>query len=115
VEIVKPATLAEYAKRHPVASSALASWQTIVKAAKWNKSEDVKQTLNSVDIYVTKRLKRTLYIFNICGKDYRLICGIHFPRTNKKGNITKGKVFIREFMTHPEYMGGQWKATNDKD
>jgi mRNA interferase HigB len=110
VRIISPSTLKKYAKKHPQAAGALSSWQTIVKNAEWKTSQDVKNTINSVDIYVTEKLQRTLYIFNICGDDYRQICAIHFPRSNTQ----EGWVYLREFLTHAEYDKNKWKTSNDK-
>jgi len=110
VRIISPATLKEHADKHPQAKAALSSWQTIVENAKWKTSLDVKNTLNSVDTYVTEKLKRSLSIFNICGNDYRLICAIHFP----KKAAQEGRVYIQEFLTHAEYDQNKWKASNDK-
>ena len=41
-----------------------------------------------------------LVVFNIGGNKYRLITSIHFNR---------GKVYVRQVLTHPEYDKGEWK------
>ncbi len=41
-----------------------------------------------------------LIVFNISGNKYRLIVSIHFYR---------GKVYIRNILTHREYDKGDWK------
>jgi len=41
-----------------------------------------------------------LTIFNIGGKNYRLIASIYFNR---------GKVYVRHVLTHAEYDKGAWK------
>ncbi len=41
-----------------------------------------------------------LIAFNISGNKYRLIVSIHFNR---------GKVYIRNILTHREYDKGDWK------
>jgi mRNA interferase HigB len=110
VRIISPTTLKEYAERHPKAKGGLSSWQTIIEDAAWKNPQDVKNTVNSVDTYVTEKLRRVLYIFNICGNDYRLICAIHFPRKKSQ----EGWVYVREFLTHSEYSQNKWKASNDK-
>ena len=41
-----------------------------------------------------------LIVFNIGGNKYRLIASIHFNR---------GKVYVRNVLTHSEYNRGAWK------
>lgn len=41
-----------------------------------------------------------LVIFNIGGNKYRLIASMHFNR---------GKVYVRQVLTHQEYDRGAWK------
>ncbi|HYY28450.1 MAG TPA: type II toxin-antitoxin system HigB family toxin [Chthoniobacterales bacterium] len=110
MRIISPSTIKEYSEQHPKAAGALTSWTTIVEGSTWKTPMDVKATINSVDTYVTEKLKRILHIFNICGNDYRLICAIHFP----KRDWQPGWVYVREFLTHKEYDRGTWKASNDK-
>ena len=43
---------------------------------------------------------RTVVIFNIGGKNYRLITAIHYNRQ---------LVFVLRFMTHAEYSKNRWK------
>jgi mRNA interferase HigB len=115
VRIIKPATLAEHAQTYPNARGALSAWQTVVKSAHWRKSNDVQRTYSSADIYVTEKVKRTLFIFDICGGAYRLICGMRLEKANQDGTISGGIVYIREFLTHAEYNKGKWKVSNDKN
>lgn len=42
----------------------------------------------------------SLVVFNIGGNKVRLIAAIHFNR---------GKIYIREILTHSEYDRGDWK------
>ena len=42
-----------------------------------------------------------LVVFNIAGNKYRLIASIHFNR---------GKVYVRNVLTHAEYDRGGWKS-----
>jgi mRNA-degrading endonuclease HigB of HigAB toxin-antitoxin module len=111
LRIISPATLQEYAVKHTQARSALMSWQTIVENAKWQNPNDVKLTIGSVDLYTTERLRRILYIFDICHNAFRLICAIHFPRTKNE----TGRVYLRNFLTHAQYLTNRWKTENDKD
>jgi mRNA-degrading endonuclease HigB of HigAB toxin-antitoxin module len=99
VRIISPSTLKKYAEKHAKAEAALSAWQTIVENKRWRNSNDVKNTFNSVDIYVTLLNKRTLYIFDICIDAFRLICAIHFP----KNETQEGWVYVRNFLTHAEY------------
>ena len=44
--------------------------------------------------------RRTVVVFNIAGKKFRLIAAIHYDIK---------KVFVLRFMTHAEYSKGKWK------
>ena len=45
---------------------------------------------------------RQVFIFNVCGNDFRLLDAIHFNRQI---------LFTLRFMTHAEYSKGKWKET----
>jgi mRNA interferase HigB len=99
MKIIKIARVREYAKVHPVSSANLEHWLLITKAANWTNFQDVKCTLNTADA-VEVASGRTVVVFNIAGKKFRLITAIHYHI---------GKVFVLRFLSHAEYSKDKWK------
>jgi len=72
------------------------NWRRIIKDDQFcpkniSALRDVFPSADSVGKYV---------VFNVGGNNYRLITSVHFNR---------GKVYIREFLTHSEYDKDRWK------
>ena len=65
------------------------------------KSVDVRRAYPSADA-VRIESGRQVFIFYVCGNDFRLLVAIHFNRQI---------VFTLRFMTHAEYSRGKWKET----
>ncbi|WP_345782999.1 type II toxin-antitoxin system HigB family toxin [Coraliomargarita parva] len=104
MRMVKVLTLDDYAKAHARASSSLKIWQAIVQSASWSCFNDVRATFGSADM-VRLPNGRSIVVFNIAGNEYRLITAIHFTPQNPR----RGRVYIREFLTHAEYDKNDWK------
>jgi mRNA interferase HigB len=94
--IAKPALEAFWAK-HPDAEVPLMRWYRTMKHGVFAGFNELQDTFSTAD-YVGD-----LIVFNIGGNKYRLIASIHFNR---------GKVYIREVLTHAEYDRNQWKRGN---
>jgi len=94
VRIIAKQRLDEYARRYANCESALNSWYRVASAAHWTNLDEVRKTYPGADAVGNKT------VFNIKGNTYRLITAIHYD---------KGRVFIREFLTHAEYDKGEWK------
>ncbi len=60
---------------------------------------DVRAIFPSADV-VRVGSSHNVYVFNICGNDFRLITAIHFNTQC---------VFTLRFLTHAEYSKGKWK------
>jgi mRNA interferase HigB len=78
----------------PELEKPLRAWIKVAEKEKWNRFSDVRATFkhsDQVDKYT---------VFDILENRYRLICIMHFNR---------GKVFIRQVLTHAEYDRGRWK------
>jgi mRNA interferase HigB len=101
VRIIKETFLVQAAKEYPKAASYLDTWRKIVKAAAWQSLLDVRRAYPSADS-VRIESGRQVFIFNVCGNDFRLLVAIHFNRQI---------VFTLRFMTHAEYSRGKWKET----
>ena len=89
MRIIAHRTIVEYGKQHANAKMPLDSWYRLVKAAKWNDFQDIKNTFNSAENVGNKR-----YVFNIKGNDYRLVGKILFAQQI---------IYIRFIGTHGEY------------
>jgi mRNA interferase HigB len=87
-------------EKYPDAAAALSIFYSRAKRADWTCIEDVRAVYASADPVKVKS-GRTVYVFNIRGNRYRLICAIHFHRK---------KLFIREFLTHADYSKGDWRT-----
>lgn len=94
MHVISKKKLREFWEEHPRAKSALEAWYRAARHAEWETFADVRQTFNSAD-----QVER-FTVFNIGGNKYRLIAVIHFDR---------GKVYVRDVLTHDEYDEDKWK------
>jgi mRNA interferase HigB len=100
VRIIKEAFLRDAAPRHPQAAASLGRWRKAVRNAAWRNITDVRATYPDADP-VRVASGNTVYVFNICGKDFRLLCAIHFYRQ---------RLFALRFLSHAEYSKDKWKS-----
>ncbi len=101
MRIIKEAFLVQAAKEYPKAAAYLETWRKVVRAAAWESLRDVRRAYPSADA-VRIESGRQVFIFNVCGNDFRLLVAIHFNRQI---------VFTLRFMTHADYSRGKWKET----
>ena len=94
MRVISRKKLREVWTQDPELEKALRAWIKVAEQEEWRRSSDVRATLKRTD-QVDK-----FTVFDILGNRYRLICIIHFNR---------GKVFIRQVLTHAEYDRGRWK------
>ena len=94
MHVISRKKLKQFAKRYPLAESTLDAWFKTIRQATWRNFADVRAVFPSAD-QVGK-----FTVFDIGGNKFRLIAVIHFNR---------GKVFVRQVLTHQEYDRGQWK------
>jgi mRNA interferase HigB len=87
--------LREFWSVHGAAEEPLQQWYVAAKHATWAKFADVRATYAAAD-----QVNQFL-VFNIGGNKFRLIAFIDYER---------GKVFVRNVLTHSEYDQGKWKA-----
>lgn len=81
-------------ERHPESRAALSRWFKIVQRTDFASFAELRATFPSADMV------GDLVVFNIGGNNYRLIASVHFNR---------GKLYIRQVLTHAEYDKGSWK------
>jgi mRNA interferase HigB len=94
MHIISRKALRQFWERHPDSKSPLSRWFKIVQHTNFRSLEELRATFPTADQV------GDLIVFNIGGGKYRLITSIHFNR---------GKVYIRNVLTHREYDRGTWK------
>ena len=94
MHVISRKKLKQFAERYPVAEPPLDAWHKTVRQAMWRNFAGVRAVFPSAD-----QVDR-FTVFDIGGHKFRLIAVIHFNR---------GKVFVRQVLTHQEYDGGEWK------
>ncbi len=99
MRIIKETRLKEYWQEHERAKNPLEHWRDATREAEWKSFQDVRKTFGSADSVPVDGGK-TAIIFDIGGNKWRLITTIHYNTQI---------VYVRQFLTHPEYDKGQWK------
>lgn len=94
MRIISKRRLREYADRHADCRAQLEEWHQVARHADWQSPADVRRNYPHADLVGNKT------VFNIKGNAYRLITAIHYDR---------GRVYIREILTHAEYDKGDWR------
>jgi mRNA interferase HigB len=89
VVVISKTKLTHFGRDHADAIAAVNEWWIKAKKADWASLADVKKTFNSVDYVGNDR-----YVFNIKGKQYRLVAMIFFDRRT---------LYIRFIDSHAEY------------
>ncbi len=84
----------EFAVLHPESGMPLSAWYSVVSKTAFKSFAELRRTFPSADWFGGK------IVFNIGGNKYRLIAAVHFNR---------GKLYIRDILTHAEYGKGGWK------
>ncbi len=94
MHVISRRKLREVWTRLPELEKPLRAWIKVAEDAKWEQFSDVRGILKHAD-QIGK-----FTVLDILGNRYRLICVIHYNR---------GKIYIRNVLTHAEYDRGQWK------
>ena len=94
MHIISKKALRQFWELYPDSKSSLSRWFKIVEQSDFSSFNELRNTFPSADKV------GELVVFNISGNRYRLIVSIHFNR---------GKVYIRNVLTHQEYDEGAWK------
>lgn len=101
--VLNTPALDRFAKKHRDARKPLADWLDTVLRAKWRSLADVRKTYPSADgvsIRVAGGQAVAVTVFNIKGRQYRLIVVIHYASAVCR---------VVEVMTHAEYSMDRWK------
>ncbi len=91
-------TIREYCSKHASARKWLQNWLKVAEKARWNALDDVRRVYKSADQY------GHCLIFNK-GNEFRLIVRVAYATEQRRGRL-----FIKQFLTHAEYDKGEWKG-----
>jgi mRNA interferase HigB len=94
MHVITRKRITEFGSLHPDSKGPLSAWYAIVDKTAFKTFADLRKTFPSADLVGDK------VVFNIGGNKYRLIAAIHFNR---------GKLYIRNILTHAEYDKEGWK------
>lgn len=94
MHVISRKALRQFWEEHPDSQSALIRWYRLVSRTDFRDLAAIRAVFPSADV-VGDRV-----VFNIGGNKFRLITVFHFNR---------GKVYIRDVLTHREYDKGDWK------
>ena len=94
MHIISRKALRDFWEKHPDSQAPLTRWFRVVKAGQFGSFPELRAVFPSAD-KVGKWV-----VFNIGGNKYRLIASVHFNR---------GKLYVREVLTHREYDEEKWK------
>ncbi len=98
MRIVSRKSLVQFWEIHKEVETPLLQWFRVVSEARWQNSNDVKQTFNTVDQPIINQ--KRIAILNVGGNKFRIIASIHFNTQI---------VFIRDILTHTQYERGSWR------
>jgi mRNA interferase HigB len=94
VHVISRKALKQFWARHPDSKTALVRWHKAMAHAEFASFDELRAAFPSAD------LVEQWVVFNIGGNKYHLITSIHFNR---------GKVYIRDVLTHQAYSREEWK------
>ena len=94
MHIISRKALRQFWEHFPDSKNALSHWFNAIQKNNFDNFNELRATFPTADQV------GDLIVFNIGGNKYRLIASIHFNR---------GKVYIRNVLTHREYDKGAWK------
>ncbi|MBI3941468.1 MAG: type II toxin-antitoxin system HigB family toxin [Chloroflexi bacterium] len=94
MHVISRKALRLFWQRYPDSETPLSRWFKIMELSEFENFEELHITFPSADKV------GNFIVFNIGGNKYRLITSIHFNR---------GKVFVRNVLTHQDYDRGVWK------
>ena len=94
MNVISWTTVKRFAASHADASGELLRWWQTASRSTWRSLTDVRQTFADADQF------NSLLIFNIRHNYYRLIVKVDYRAK---------LLMVKEFLTHTQYMRGEWK------
>ena len=94
MHVISKKALREFWETYSDSQNALTRWFKLINTQDFENFAQLRAVFPSADQV------GDLIVFNIGGNKYRLVASIHFNR---------GKVYVRQVLTHSEYDRGDWK------
>ena len=94
MHVISQKRIREAVAGHPRHEGALLAWYRLVKTGTFENFAALRSTFPGVD-----KVGRFV-VFNIAGNSLRIVSAVHFNR---------GRVYIRDILTHSEYDEEKWK------
>ena len=94
MHVISQKRIREALARFPQHEGALLSWYRLVKTGRFEHHAALRNTFRGVDRV------GMVYVFNVAGNHLRIIAAVHFNR---------GKIYIRDILTHSEYDEDKWQ------
>lgn len=92
--VISQKRIRDAAARLPQHERALLGWYRLVRTGRFKSHAALRNAFAGVDRV------GNVFVFNVAGNHLRIIAAVHFNR---------GKVYIREILTHVEYDQEKWK------
>ena len=94
MHVISKKVLKGFWTKYPDSKTPLKAWFRTMRRSSYETLNQLRETFPKADKVDDK------IVFDIGGNKYRLIAVIH---------LNRGKVFIRDVLTHKEYDEGRWK------
>ena len=94
MHVISQKRIREAVARFPRHEGALLGWYRITKTTTFENFAALRRAFPGVD-----KVGRH-FVFNVAGNHLRIVAAIHFNR---------GRIYIREILTHSEYDQNKWK------
>jgi mRNA interferase HigB len=101
--VLNTPALDRFARKHRDAGKPLADWLDTVTRANWQNLAELRRVYPSADgvnVRVAGAAVVVVTVFNIKGKEYRLITVVNYAAAVCR---------VVEVLTHAEYSNGRWK------
>jgi mRNA interferase HigB len=95
MHIISRKLLRDFWLIHTGAETPLRAWLREAENADWNSFAEIREAFPSAD-----KVQKYV-VFNISGNKFRLVVVVHYNR---------GKIYVRDILTHAEYSRGRWKV-----
>jgi mRNA-degrading endonuclease HigB of HigAB toxin-antitoxin module len=96
MQIITVKPLRDFGGRYVQVRALLLAWEVTVSEARWEKSDDVVKTFNTADFVFGE-----FWVFNV--GSCRVVAIVKYQRATPKGNLQKGRVYIRHVFSHADY------------
>jgi mRNA interferase HigB len=96
--VITEKRLRDFYGKHPNSKTAILSWRRLMKRGQFKDFNALKRVFASADY------TKGLVVFDIGGNNYRIVADVVYK---------KGRVYIKEVLTHSDY--DKWNKRRSKD